>query len=300
VKIRKVVSVCALSDIKVWQLASGRILDHIEADTYELIVPRKDRRKFEKTTPARFGIKCDEDYIPDERRMVISDILNSKGERSANWFIQQFLKISAILTEGDDDVVLIWDADTIPMKDLSFISDDGVLSCYKSTEYHQDYFITLREILGIERLAQFSFIAQCLPVYAKWVKEMIIDIEKSAQGKWMETICNVVTGPTSQFSEYETIGNYAQARYPEELAFNDKPWFRNAAIGLRKDVTIEKLEKLFSTYDFISLEKGQFTKSIFEIWYKKTRRDVRKIRDRLMLILKKKNPGFGGRDTQYE
>jgi hypothetical protein len=278
--IRKLVSVCTIRDIRIWKLAANRILGHIRADKYELIVPREQRPAFEKATPSKFIIKSDEDYISDARRGVISGILASKRESSVNWYIQQFLKIASAASEDDDDVVVIWDGDTIPIKDISFVGDGGVLYCYKSDEYHRPYFDTIKKLLGIERLSNHSFISQCFPTYSGWVRGMISEIEGKAGKNWMEAICDAIDGPGSQFSEYETIGNYALARYPRMIAFNDRPWFRDGAKVFKRYGKIRKLEKTFENFDFIAIEHQDLQKPLYRALYGKFRNIVRKIRGR--------------------
>ena len=163
-KLTKIVSACIQRDIDVWKVSAPRILENIESQHYELIVPYRDTNAFRKVTPKDFSVKNDEDYICPEYRNKLIGLLAEKGELGPTWFIQQFLKIIALTDGNVEDIALIWDSDTIPLRKLKFTDESGVLYYYYSDEYHAPYFDTLKRLLGIDRLAPYSFIAQCMPL----------------------------------------------------------------------------------------------------------------------------------------
>jgi hypothetical protein len=280
-KLTKVVSVCIRRDLKVWQVSAPRILENIEAKEYELIVPTCDTKYFEKVTSKSFLIKNDEDYICPKYRAKLTELLAQRNEFSPNWLIQQFLKIMAISDGVKGDIALIWDSDTVPLCKLSFVDDDsGRLYYYHSDEYHSPYFDTTKRLLGIDRIAPYSFIAQCIPVYVEWVKLMLEEIEKNCNLPWMEAICTSISGAGNQFSEYETLGNFILSYFPEFVIFHDNKWERRGGKYFKTHQKLLNLEKRFLGFDYVALESQDFQKRKYEKFYEF-------IRDSLPINLKK-------------
>lgn len=292
-QITKVVSVCIRRDLKVWQIASPRILENIEATQYELIVPYCDTKHFQKVTPQNFIISNDEDYITPNYRNKIARLLAQKNEFGPNWFIQQFLKILAVANGQQEDIFLIWDSDTIPLRKLSFIDDAGRLYYYHSDEYHKPYFETIQKLLSLNRIAPYSFISQCFPLYSQWAKMMIQEIEMSFNLPWMEAICTNIAGPGNYFSEYETLGNFALHNFPEFIKFYDGKWERRGGKYFRGNKDSLNLVNQFSECDYVALEHVDIQKQFHVEFYDLIRRILPlSFKEKVRSFLGTKKPGY--------
>lgn len=193
-KIDSVVSCATKKHIKVWEYTSKYLNKYILAENYYVIVPPDQITLFKDITPSNFNILNEEEIVP-----------NPKCE---GWIYQQLLKIEATSIFGPR--VLIWDGDTVPLKPMSdvFFPEEDIIQIFTSSEYHVPYFNTINHLLNIpSRLVDFSFIAQCLPVYSKDIQYLKTCIEETQDKQWVNAIINAIRD-TGRFSEYETIGNF--------------------------------------------------------------------------------------------
>ena len=184
---------------------------------------------------------------------------------------QQFLKMSYSLVTKSD-YYLIWDSDLILLKELKFFTEDNKMIIYKKTEYHTPYFETMKKILNLDKMFNFSFIAEHLLIKTTIMKEIITKIQSKndIEGNYyFEKILNSVSLndlPKSGFSEFETYGTYALSKYIESFEVRKINTWREAGSYLRQiKITTEILEIFSKDFDTISLEmwgKDQKFKSI--------------------------------------
>ncbi|MCX8506888.1 MAG: DUF6492 family protein, partial [Alphaproteobacteria bacterium] len=189
-------------------------------------------------------------------------------ENRAGWYLQQLVKISALLQGDDQDVVLIWDADTMPIRPLDFITQDGKLVYYKgsqqvaqpySLQHIDPYFVTLKKLLGLDKAVDFSFIAQSFPCYVTWAREMIALIEARHGTTWIEAIlASTDLTALSGFSEYETLGNFLTVTHKDQMVLSDRSWEHLGSVYIGIDHMTEKRRARFApVYDFIAFEIWQ-------------------------------------------
>ncbi|MCQ8128646.1 DUF6492 family protein [Methylomonas rivi] len=225
--IKKVTSVASIKDIGTWIRASKQIPKFIAADRYEVIVPARYVRIFEVLSSPGW-IVLDENELAKEFSIeYVRNRMPQGKEARAGWYFQQLLKIHALMnSDFDDDLVLIWDADTIPLKPLIFSHDERLLY-FTGTEYHRPYFNAISRLLKLDKSVNFSFIAQCFPAYVGWVKEFTRHLEETHQKRWFDAILDCTDlGEISGFSEYETLGTFFVHRYIEKMAINHARWER--------------------------------------------------------------------------
>lgn len=263
--IKKIVSTCSKKDIKTWQIVAKNILKYIDAEKYELIVPDREIEDFELVTPSEYHILMDSEYIDQQTREDFQNIFpkNLQGIYGYGWYIQQFLKILSCAAENPHDIVLIWDADTIPLRKIEFLNNEGLLTYYKSTKLQKlPYFNMIQNILGLPKVTSASFIAQCFPLYAKWASETISEITNITEQQWIKAIAANISNESS-FSEYETLGTYIFSKYPHMVTFNNRPWKRYGARFFQNPQTINQktLDLLSYKFDFIAVEQWDFIDS---------------------------------------
>ena len=255
-RINHVINVCSARDAGTWAVASRYIQQNIAADRYIVIVPDADVKLFEAHQVSAFNVIPETAYVGGLRRQI-ADRIPEKNSHRTGWYLQQFIKLKA-LTKGDAGTYsLLWDADTIPLRKLSFIDGSGKLTFYKGHETHAPYFGPIERLLALERQVPFSFIAQCLPYKSDWARELIRAIEQRAQSPWIQALLGAIDfSEESGLSEYELLGTFAYRHYPHELAFTDRPWFRygGSLVGEPENLRRWPYRHLIKRYDFISIE----------------------------------------------
>ena len=263
VRLKRLISVCEIKDIEVWAIASRRIVRNIDAEKYCLICPNSQVDDFKRLTDANWTIQGEGDFASNCHPSIIQDQVSGANSTRVNWLFQQFLKINAILESelGDDELVLIWDADTVPLRKINFINPvNGLISYYHGSEHHIPYFETIRRVLGLEKLANESFVAQCMPIRVGWLKEMVNQIEIRFGNNYVDSILSALPGNSgSEFSEYETIGAWVLKYHRNEMEFRKKNfWLRSGSTIIGQNLSGIRarifLNLLGIHYDFVAIE----------------------------------------------
>jgi hypothetical protein len=169
----------------------------------------------------------------------------------------------------ENQLNLVWDADTAPIKKLHF-SDGRNLRFYTGSENHKPYFDTTNRLLGYGKILNLSWIAQCFPCRGYWIKHFISFIENKHKKNWADCLIDAIDFSVhSSFSEYETLGNFFMKNYPTEVIILKRNWLRNgmkllgSAKNLKYFIWFLRLK-----YDFVAFEK--WDKNIFVKMFAKT------------------------------
>lgn len=256
-ELARIVCVACVKDLDTWRVVSRRLLESIAASTYEVVVPRRDLCAFERESPAAFRVVAEEEHLAGHSLDSIARALPVAVRDRAGWYLQQFVKLGASSVGEPHAINLIWDGDTVPMRRLEFVGGSGRLQFYSSAEYHRPYFQTLERILGLPRATDRSFIAQCMPTRVRWVREMTAEIERRCGRPWIDAVLASVPGhDPSEFSEYESLGQFVFQRHPDEAEFTDRAWQRygNSRVGGIESLTPETIAELATRFDFVSFE----------------------------------------------
>lgn len=256
-KLTNIISVCNLRTIKVWKYASRNIIKYIQSDDYTVIVPKSEIKKFIKISPNVYSVLSEESFIQDFNKYILKKniIINNFSQRRFKWYLQQFIKLASLEKMKNDDIFLLWDADTIPLRNLNFFYEDKLLF-YKSGEYTKTYFEFIESFLGLKKKNNFSFIAQCFVCKSKWSKSFFLTIEKKWKKNWKHALIdNINFNEFNGFSEYETLGTFIYSKYKREIKVLDNKWTR---FGIKLIVSVNNF-KIFQFflkryYDFISFE----------------------------------------------
>ena len=152
----------------------------------------------------------------------LSFMVNYKSDfkKRINWYYQQILKISFVLlfAEKHNKNIIIWDADTILIKKIKFFKKELSVIYGNFNEFHNQYYITNKKILGLTLKYHISFLNQFIAITAKeliFLKKKIFnekvvntsDIPIELSKIILESIFSqhhIYNG--SMFSEYELIG----------------------------------------------------------------------------------------------
>ncbi len=254
-KFKKIISVCSKKDADVWKFASHKIIKFIESEKYEVIVPDSEVDLFKRISPKNYTV-INESHYSSNLKEILRKKIPLENQSKLGWYLQQFTKIHAAKTDDENDYVLIWDADTVPLKELSFFSVKNKLMFYAGKENHESYFTLIDRLLGLKKNNDFSFIAQCFPIKTKWLNEFFEAISDQSQSWEIKIISEIDFSQKSGFSEYETLGTYFLNSYSNHMIISDRPWLRlgNSRIGSVKNIDKKWAIDLLCRYDFASFE----------------------------------------------
>lgn len=204
----------------------------------------------------------DEDNLVDGLTMaVVRKFQIEKYGRTIRpgWYFQQFLKMGFALSEYARGYYLSWDADTIPLRNISFFEEGHPVFDMK-TEYHKPYFDTLQRILDLNKISKGSFIAEHMLFKADVMCELIKEIESpcSRGETWVKRIIDatdhVSAGCDEMFSEFETYGTYCMSKYPTLYGTRTLNTFRGGGYFAGRMINAKLLDALSWDLDTISFE----------------------------------------------
>jgi len=272
-KINNIISVCKARDIDVWKISSVEILKNIQSDLYTLIVPKRDLKLFKKNTPKQYQIHSDDMYISKSIRILLKKKTKYNKKRFG-WYLQQFIKIAASKNIKNDDIFVIWDADTIPLKKIIFYKSKKILFYRGLEPKHKPYFDLIKKTFLHDEKLNYSLITQCIAFKGAWIKSFFNYFIKKHKVNWkIFFINNINFQEQSGFSEYETLGNFFYKNFKNDIKFLKNNWclLGYSEIGSLKNFQFQK-KKLSKKYFFISFEKWdnkmfQFIRFFRRIFY---------------------------------
>lgn len=198
------------------------------------------------------------------KKLIITRTGNEAAGKRTGWYIQQFIKMgySRIC---EDDYYLLWDSDTVPVRNIKLFDENGIPFLDCKTEYHKPYFDTISKIFpGLNKQIEGSFIAEHMLINKNIMRELLECIEKNAElegNDFSEKIINTIAPQDlkdSGFSEYETFGSYAVKFYKDSYAIRNWKSLRFGGFFYIGANSINDVDRrwLANYYDAISFEKG--------------------------------------------
>lgn len=221
-----VISVCHPSHLPTWRHVAPCILRALRPAAATLVVPDGSERAFRQATPRAFIIERDSDHLGGWAPKLQARLDEADNGQRFGWYAQQFIKLSALERLAPGLRAVLWDADTLPLRPLQLFDTVGDPVFYAGSEQHSPYFRVIESLLGIGRQVDRSFIAQNLPVPTSWSSELFETL--GGHGVWQDRIVTAID-PTqgSGFSEYETLGNFFAARWPDQIRWQPGSWTRS-------------------------------------------------------------------------
>ena len=250
-----------------------------------VICPDKDVSVIEKVL-AQVKIITPVCLLPDSHilNFSVSDIQDRRipGFPSrAGWYYQQFLKLGFSFHPSAQENFLIWDADTIPLRPLSFTKKNRILFTV-GNEYFPQYFRLIPLLLGFESPLKVSTIAQHSVFNRDEVREMLAKMcPETIEVEWPNKILAICEqSRLSFFSEYEIYAAYSFNQHPDRSMLIERKWFRNGAAVAGYPPSRASLKILGVFFDFCS----------FELWDQTT---IRKAKGWIKLFLQLSGYRFG-------
>lgn len=209
----------------------------------------------------------DECIIIDEDKLIngltfesIRNLLHRYSPQNINltgWYFQQFLKYGFALSDYCSDYYLTWDADTLPLAPIVFFEKDHILFNPKH-EYNPNYFKTIEKILGIGKVADYSFISENMMFVKDIVRRMLKEVEAKDKNNlgWIEKIISACDFSDNYpaFSEFETYGSYCYLNYPGLYEKRHLNTFREAGMISGRFISEKRLRILSFDIDTASFE----------------------------------------------
>ena len=225
-------------------------------------------------------------YFVDENKLVegvqfkrVKKLLEKYHYQSkTGWYLQQFLKLGFALSKYAGDYYLSWDSDTLPLHSISFFDGEHPLFTPKR-EYNPSYFTTTKALFGLDKIVEYSFIAEHMLFKTEIVQKLINEINNSnVEGDdWLEKILNAgdYTMEYAPFSEFETYGTYCMSRYPELYKIRPLCTFRSAGYIRGRRISDRLIADMALDLDIASFEiyhGPMFPYNLTAIYYKSKQR----------------------------
>lgn len=218
----------------------------------------------------RAGYSDRVEYMDENAIIPYGEVKNAMSHRLAvegysmsedskpGWYYQQFLKM-AYAYVCSDEYYISWDSDTIPLKKIALFDDQNKPYLDTKAEYNPGYFRTIKNMFGMDKSYDRSFIAEHMLFSREYMLEMISEIEAlSCDGvRFYEKIlaCIDIDNMKMGFSEFETYGTWVINRHPDAYVLRDWKSLRKAGLFVDShDLTESDVKWLAKDYDAASFE----------------------------------------------
>lgn len=217
------------------------------------------------------------------------------GNSRPGWYYQQFLKMQYSYM-CEDEYYMVWDSDTIPIKDIDVCNAKGKPYLDVKIEHNQPYFDTINTLFSdIGKVIDFSFISEHMLFKTEKMRELINVIEGTnlIGDKFYEKIFSAIALNNLKlgFSEFETYGTYITVNYPEE--YEIRRWYsmRSAGCFFEADkLTENDIEWLSKDFHAISFEKNNtVVPMLYEMFHNE---NYRKLLTPMQIYLKVQESGI--------
>lgn len=272
-KIDIVMSTSYINDFYAWKICHKEILENIESKNYIVVVPGNQLKLYKKYTSSTYQCISEEEYFPELTKKKLSLLLDGSKRKYIGWYYQQLLKLASYKNFNINDNLLIVDGDSFPTKAYNY-QIDGKFCYLKGEEEHVPYFNTLKNLIGIGKIADYSFIAQIFPSKISWGMDFLNEIESRHGLPWYMGIINSLDPDNVlAMSEYEFLGNYFLLKnYP--ITTSEDKFLREGGKYLNSIIRKDNFyNNIISEYSLIAIEKID-TQSIYLKIIRKLRRII--------------------------
>jgi len=274
----QIFTTCKGRDLPILEITARKIWQMLPCRTLYVVAPGHDCPAIRKSLGSSATVIPEDDFIPTMTIARLKQLPIPNFPQAAGWYFQQLLKLQIAYFDPAEDYYLIWDADTVPLKPMTFFDADGKMLLTKAAEHHASYFETYRNLFGTGAGREFSMIAQHMVVQKSIAREMLARIEQRVEGTdtWPWKIMRSLprTGD-NLFSEYETYGHYIKNHHPDRVRFIDRQWRREAGSNQGCALPTEADQKsLARDYEYAAFERAS---SGWRLWGRRMAGDLRRI-----------------------
>lgn len=179
------------------------------------------------------------------------------------WYYQQFLKM-AYANICTDEYYMSWDGDTVPCKKFSMFDEAGIPYFDMKYECNDEYFVTMKRLLGFGKVVGKSFISEHMLFSKKIMQDLMATIEGMEQipgSAFYEKIFGSIRDgqvDSTSFSEFETYGTFVAMKYPGAYKMRNWHSIRYGSVYFKADeMSDADYEWLSRDFDAVSFEKNQ-------------------------------------------
>ena len=254
-----VVTTCRSRNLPALCLAAERLRLLVPFKKLHVITARRNFRKFANALGGQVSLLDEDSLIPGLTLRLLKTVPQPLLTRYG-WYFQQLLKFQFAFQDEADDHYLIWDADTVPLREMNFFDDQGRMIFTIADWHNQAYFDTYEKLLGEHPHREFSFITQHMIVRKSVLREMLGLIERRFAGpeNWAWKIMRNLGGEGyKRFSEYETYGHFIKNHYPQLAIYRRLPWLHEGGTRIGLKPTAGDLDQLKEHYYFVAFEAYQ-------------------------------------------
>lgn len=206
-----IISVAHRPVLPVWKFTSRLLEVRFPGAKKVVIVPFRDLELFRRATGEGISVVSEDDVMESWAETFESASKAGLPDRKG-WYLQQLLKIQALIDYSDSAHLLIWDADTLPLREIDFFGT-GIPQYFLGTEHNKKYFETIANLLGSSDFYNASFIAQCFPILGSQVKGFVEHLgARHGLGAIEAIISSIDFSHPASFSEYETLGTFVASQ----------------------------------------------------------------------------------------
>lgn len=193
----------------------------------------------------------------------IKENISGTSQR-AGWYFQQFVKMAYSMI-CEDDYYLIWDGDTIPIRQIDFFDDNNhpYLGFRQYEKMDECYTATQLSILPnseLRKTEKKSFIAEHLLVNVSIMRALINAITEKCEARKENFFENIMYSiPRNQinlsgFSEFECYASYVLNKYNGTYIL--RPWrnLRNGKVYLGNYAKDKDFQWVSECFDVITFE----------------------------------------------
>lgn len=249
-----IVSVCHPKHLPAWREAQARIPTFIASRDHLLVVPDDSLADFAAVTDKRIRVEPESLHVTSYADRLRDSLLKIGEERRYGSYVQQMIKLGAIRGRPAGERLLIWDADTVPMRELKFFGDGGSGRFYSEHRAHEPMFVQVERALGMQKATKRSFIAQCFPIKSEWANAFFEELEQHGDNWYERILSSIPFERGSALSEYELLGTFIAHRFGTEIEWSQDVWLRNGYRFARSEAGGIDLSDIPSEVHFVALE----------------------------------------------
>lgn len=249
-----IVSVCHPKHLAAWREAQKRLPEFVPTRDHLLVVPDECVEDFVAVTDRRIRIEPESAHTAQYSRRLRNELQRMSQERRFGSYVQQMIKLGALRGRPDGQRLLIWDADTVPLRELEFFTEAGHVRCYAQHGAHEPMFVQIERLLGLQKATKRSFIAQCLPIRSEWANAFFEYLEGDGVSWHDRLLSSIPFNRGSALSEYELLGTFSAHYFESQIVWSDEPWVRNGYRYALLESDSLDLSEVPQTAHFVALE----------------------------------------------
>jgi hypothetical protein len=249
-----IVSVCHPKHLAAWREAQARIPSCLPSREHVLVVPDDSVDDFERVTGETIRVEPESLHAAPYSERLRDDLRRIGESRRYGSYVQQLIKLGALRGRPDGERLLIWDADTVPLRRLDFFGDDGLVRFYSEHRAHEPMFVQVERLLGLQKATKRSFIAQCFPIRSEWANAFFATLEHDGEPWYDRILASIPFDRGSGISEYELLGTFIAHRYASKIEWIDDAWLRNGYAFARSNGSAVDLGAVPRAAHFVALE----------------------------------------------